>query len=157
MKTLLRRALVAAVALLLLIQLVPYGRDHTNPPSGAEPKWDTPATRELAARACFDCHSNQTRWPWYSHVAPASWLLQRDVEEGREHLNFTEWEKPQRHADEAGEIVAEGEMPPWFYTPLHPSAALSAEERDALVRGLNATLGSRAGEREHGEDEGAGH
>jgi hypothetical protein len=59
-----------------------YGRDHSNPPVRIEPRWDRARTRELAVRACFDCHSNQTRWPWYSHVAPISWLVQHDVEEG---------------------------------------------------------------------------
>ena len=63
-------AILAVVALALLIQLVPYGRAHTNPPVVAEPNWDSPQTRELAVRACFDCHSNETTWPWYSNIAP---------------------------------------------------------------------------------------
>src|SRR5690349_11025724 len=68
--------LLAITGLFLLIQAVPYGRAHTNPPVVSEPHWDSPRTRELAKRACFDCHSNETRWPWYSHVAPMSWVLQ---------------------------------------------------------------------------------
>ena len=71
-------ALVAALA----IQVVPYGRDQVNPPVRMEPAWDSPQTRDLARRACFDCHSNETEWPPYSRVAPASWILQRDVTEG---------------------------------------------------------------------------
>lgn len=67
------------LVLLLAIQLVPYGRDHTNPPVVAEPAWDSPATRALFVRACADCHSNQTVWPWYSHVAPVAWLVAHDV------------------------------------------------------------------------------
>ena len=63
--------LIVAVGGFLLIQFVPFGRDHTNPPVVQEPKWDSPATRELAKRACFDCHSNETVWPWYSNIAPA--------------------------------------------------------------------------------------
>jgi hypothetical protein len=63
----------------VLIQLVPFGRDHTNPVVTAEPRWDSPVTRELADRACFDCHSNETEWPWYAGVAPVSWLVYRDV------------------------------------------------------------------------------
>jgi hypothetical protein len=145
MKKLLRRAGSIALLLLLAIQFVPYGREHINPVVVAEPPWDSPATRAFAVRACFDCHSNETRWPWYSHVAPASWLLQRDVGEGREHLNFSEWNRRQRHADEAGEIVAEGEMPPWFYTPVHLASSLSGAERQALSRGLTATLGGEQG------------
>jgi hypothetical protein len=71
------------VALLVAIQLVPYGRAHRNPPVGAEPAWDSPRTRDLAERACFACHGNTTTWPWYSTIAPVSWYVQRDVNEGR--------------------------------------------------------------------------
>jgi hypothetical protein len=78
------------VVLGVLIQFVPYGHDHTNPPVMQEPQWDTMQTRPLAKRACFDCHSNETVWPWYSNIAPASWLIYRDVAEGREHFNFSE-------------------------------------------------------------------
>ena len=68
---------------LLVIQLVPYGRDHVNPPTTSEPAWDSPNTRALAKQACFDCHSDETEWPLDSHIAPASWLVQHDVNEGR--------------------------------------------------------------------------
>jgi hypothetical protein len=73
--------LIAAGAALLvaLIQAVPYGRAHSNPPVVSEPAWDSPRARELAVRACFDCHSNETVWPWYSNIAPVSWLIQSDV------------------------------------------------------------------------------
>ena len=90
-----RKLVLIGVAVLaaafLLIQLVPYGHAHDNPPVAAEPNWDSPQTRELAQRACFDCHSNETTWPWYSNVAPVSWLVQHDVDEGREYLNFSRW------------------------------------------------------------------
>jgi hypothetical protein len=82
---------LAGAAFFLPIQAVPYGRSHGNPPTTAEPRWDSPLTRELAARACFDCHSNLTSWPWYSNIAPVSWLIQRDVDGGRGSLNFSEW------------------------------------------------------------------
>ncbi|MBL9017964.1 MAG: heme-binding domain-containing protein [Myxococcales bacterium] len=134
---------LALLALVLLAQLVPYGRAHTNPPVAAEPRWDSPATRALAQRACFDCHSNETSWPWYSHVAPASWLVQNHVDEGRRVLNFSEWGRPQDEADEAAQEVREGEMPPRSYLILHPEARLTAAERDQLVRGLDATFGGR--------------
>jgi hypothetical protein len=123
-----------------LIQLVPYGRDHSNPPVVQEPEWDSPQTRELAFRACFDCHSNKTTWPWYSSVAPVSWLVQRDVDEGRRHFNFSDWGKRRAEGDEMAEVVSEGEMPPWFYLPLHPRARLSEAEKQALIQGLG-TLG----------------
>ena len=82
-----RRLLIGLAGLLVLgvivfaaIQLVPFGHDHTNPPVVAEPAWDSPETRAFAVTACFDCHSNQTVWPWYSNIAPVSWLVQRDVD-----------------------------------------------------------------------------
>lgn len=139
----LKPILLGALALAAAIQLVPYGRNHTNPPITAEPAWDSPATRELAKRACFDCHSNETVWPWYSHVAPVSWLVQRDTDEGRRKLNFSEWDKPQKEADEAAESVREGEMPMWIYLPTHPEARLSDAEKQALIAGLEATFGSK--------------
>ena len=67
----------------LLMQFVPYGRNHSNPPVISEPHWDSPQTRELAVDACFDCHSNETNWPWYSNIAPVSWMVQRHTDEGR--------------------------------------------------------------------------
>ncbi|HVS10446.1 MAG TPA: heme-binding domain-containing protein [Planctomycetota bacterium] len=137
-----RWILIAPVAALALLQLVPFGRDHTNPPVVREPEWDSPRTRELVRRACYDCHSNESRWPWYAHVAPASWLVQHDVEEAREHLNFSEWHLPQRHQFEAVEMVEEGEMPLWYYALMHPSARLDEAETKALIDGFKATLGS---------------
>src|SRR5690606_30867239 len=77
-----------------VLQLVPYGQARSNPPVIQEPAWDSPRTRELAKRACFDCHSNETRWPWYARIAPMSWVLQRDVEAGRSVMNFSEWTRP---------------------------------------------------------------
>ncbi len=136
MKKFLKRVLIGLALLLVLIQLVPYGRAHTNPPVTREPAWDSPRTRALAVRACFDCHSNETKWPWYSHVAPMSWLAQHDVDDGREHLNFSEWDKPQKDADEAAEELGEGKMPPWFYLPLHPEAKLSDAEKAQLISGF---------------------
>ncbi|MDH4347045.1 MAG: heme-binding domain-containing protein, partial [Thermoleophilia bacterium] len=79
------------VAALLLAQLVPYGRAHDNPAVSQSVTWDSPRTEQLARGACLDCHSNETVWPWYSNVAPVSWLVQGDVDGGRERLNFSEW------------------------------------------------------------------
>jgi mono/diheme cytochrome c family protein len=140
-----RRALLwGALTVLVLFglaQAVPYGHSHTNPPVTMEPKWDSPQTRALAARACFDCHSNLTKWRWYSNVAPASWLVQRDVDGGRSAFNFSEWNRPQAAgAGDLVEAIQGGSMPPWFYTVMHSSANLSTADRDALVRGLQATL-----------------
>lgn len=131
--------------MVVAIQLVPYGRDHSNPPIGEEPAWDSPTTRELAVRACFDCHSNEVKWPWYSHVAPVSWLVQHDVEEARRHLNFSQWQRPQKHADDAAVEVAEGEMPPWNYLLMHSEARLGGTESQALIAGLERTFGRGSG------------
>lgn len=128
------------------VQLIPHGRRHENPPTVVEPRWDLPSTRALAVRACFDCHSNQTTWPWYSHVAPASWLVQRHVDDGRTELNFSDWSRTYKETDEAAKTVLSGEMPPRSYTPLHPNALLSAAEQRSLADGLTATLGGTRGE-----------
>lgn len=142
-------ALAGMMGLLLLIQFIPYGRDHTNPPVIAEPAWDSPQTRALFFRACADCHSNETKWPWYSNIAPASWLITRDVMQGRKEFNVSEWGRPDNEGDDAAKLVQNGEMPPWFYLPLHPEANLSPVERQQLINGLLATFG---GEAEEGEE-----
>jgi hypothetical protein len=139
-KSLLAVASLAALGLVLVAQVVPYGRNHSNPPIVAEPTWDSASTRGLAERACFDCHSNQTRWPWYSHVAPMSWLVQNHVDEGRSVLNFSEWGRGNSEAGEAAETVREREMPPRSYVLLHPAARLTDAEREQLARGLDASL-----------------
>lgn len=154
MKRFLRWSLTGLLLLMVAAQVVPYGRDHDNPPVAAEPAWDTSATRELARRACFDCHSNETRWPWYSNIAPLSWLIQRDVEEGRHELNWSEWDLDSE-GDESAETVIEGSMPPGTYAILHPEARLSEQEIDDLVAGLVATFGTDDGESdEDDEDDG---
>ena len=135
------RILKWVLGIAVVIQLVPFGHTHTNPPVTKEPAWNSPDTRALVKRACFDCHSNQTTWPWYAHVAPISWLLQRDVNGGRSHLNFTEWDHPQKHAKDVEAEVKQGDMPPWFYLPMHPLARLSDAEKQALMDGAEKTLG----------------
>ena len=136
------RVAAALAIVFVAMQAVPYGRDHANAAVVAEPAWDSPETRALAVRACYDCHSNETVWPAYASIAPVSWLVQHDVDEGREHLNFSEWNRPQEDAVEAAEHTADGSMPPDAYTWLHPEARLTAAERDALVMGLERTLGA---------------
>lgn len=140
-KKILRFAILAIVVLFVLIQLVPYGRAHTNPPVVQEPAWDSPTTRALAKRACFDCHSNETAWPWYTNVAPVSWMIQRHVDEGRQKLNFSDWgNSRERELDEIAEVILEGEMPLPNYLPMHPEARLTPAEKQALIDGLNASL-----------------
>jgi mono/diheme cytochrome c family protein len=127
------------LAIGLAIQFIPTAR--TNPPTTREVRWSSPATRALATRACFDCHSNDTAWPWYSRVAPASWLVINHVVDGRRHLNFSEWDKPQRATfTDVEDNVTRGDMPIWNYVMLHPLAKLTPAETAALVDGLRATL-----------------
>jgi len=136
--------LILGIVVVLLIQLIPYSRNHTNPPVVEEPNWDSQQTRDLAVRACFDCHSNEVIWPWYSNIAPISWLVQRDADEGRQVLNFSDWRNhPPEEADELGEVIAEGEMPPSQYLLLHAQARLTSGEKDQLISGLYATKRNR--------------
>jgi len=141
----------------------------SNPPLSAEPKWDSPRTRELARRACFDCHSNQATFPWYSQVAPIRWLLWSHVTEAREHLNFSDPDSDV-DVDDMVDAIRSGEMPLWDYRLMHPLAQLTPSEKDSLVRGLIRTFENvdesssdsaskkvggapvRAGEREEKED-----
>ncbi|OGO09322.1 MAG: hypothetical protein A2Z66_12195 [Chloroflexi bacterium RBG_13_66_10] len=133
--TLIILVVVGAVA----IQFIRPSIIGRNPPVALEPTWQDPEARALAVRACFDCHSNETSWPWYSRVAPLSWLVARDIEVGRGVLNFSEWGTSRRgEAHEMGEAVLEGEMPPAIYLLMHPSARLTAAERDVLVRELSS-------------------
>jgi len=148
MSKIIRNGALTALAALVLIQLVPYGRDHSNPPVANEPPWDSPETRRLFLATCGDCHSHETRWPWYASIAPASWLMQYDVEEGRSELNVSRWGEGKQEGDEAAGMVRKGKMPPWFYLPLHPEARLAPDEERALIAGLVATFGDED-EHEH--------
>ena len=130
---------IGLLVVLAGIQLVPYGRNHKNPAGGREIVWDSPRTEQLMTDACMDCHSNLTRWPWYSNVAPVSWLVQRDVDEGRSELNLSTGEV---ELEEMIETIREGSMPPWQYKPTHPGARLSEQEKQDLIRGLEATFGA---------------
>jgi mono/diheme cytochrome c family protein len=137
----------------IIIQFVPI--DRNNPPVAHEPDWDSPQTRALMEKACFDCHSNETRWPWYSKVAPASWVVVDHVQEGREELNLSEWGLHEAEAEEAmeeeGEEVEEmvnkvrkGKMPLPSYLLLHPEARLTDAEIEQLIQGIEATFGPDA-------------
>jgi mono/diheme cytochrome c family protein len=132
--------LAGLVALFALMQLVPYGRTHSNPPVIMEPQWDSPRTRELAVRACFDCHSNETKWPWYANVAPMSWVVEYDIENGRSLINFSEWNVPYTLAEFSSLSVRTHGMPPAKYRMAHPEAQLTDQEVEDLARGLDATL-----------------
>jgi hypothetical protein len=132
-----RRIILTLVVIAIISQFIPVNR--SNPPVTA----DLLVSQELHGifkRSCFDCHSNETVWPWYSRVAPLSWLVAYDVYEGRQHLNFSTWgeyraEKQAKLRKEIWESVDEGEMPPLQYFPTHFDARLSEKEK-AVIRGL---------------------
>lgn len=150
----------AAVVLLIAIQLVPVRRE--NPPETG--RLETPAeVKAILDTSCMDCHSNQTIWPWYAQIAPVSWLVAYDVNEGREHLNFSEFTgmsaRDQKHAfEEIIEVIDEGEMPLPIYPPLHPGAELTDAEKTVLVTWAQnmVMLSSKTAPADAGADEGAG-
>ena len=133
----------ATLGTMVTIQAIPYGRAHSNPPITGEPEWATPRTRELMVRACFGCHSNEVEYPAYASVAPISWLVEAHVAEGREKVNYSEFDSRQRGADETIEVIQEGSMPPTYYTRFgrHPEAKLTSTEIQELIAGLWATPG----------------
>ena len=141
-----KRLLLAGTGLLLAIQLIPYGHGPGNAEVVGEPEWDRPQTRELFDRACKDCHSYETQWPWYGSIAPGSWLMRWDIDEGRSHFNVSEWGRPENGGDAAAKMVRNGEMPLWYYLPAHPEARLSEKEKADLIAGLIATFGDEEAE-----------
>jgi len=132
-------AIVVAIA--IIIQLIPSGRPGTNTIN----KNDLIANNQISdsvsrlfKNSCYDCHSNETTYPWYSYVAPVSWLISRDVKHGRKHLNFSEWESyskldKAKHLDDISDEVNGKEMPLPSYLIMHPNSKLTDEERDLLV------------------------
>jgi hypothetical protein len=126
--------ILSLVVVLILIQLIPVRQ--RNP----RVTLDIPTSPEVKAvlrQSCYDCHSNETIWPWYSSVAPASWLVASDVQEGREKLNFSTWDQYStkervKKLQETWEEVEEGKMPTWYYTAVHGDSKLTPENREAL-------------------------
>ena len=145
---------IAILAIAVLIQFIPYGHNHTNPAVVKEPTWDSPQTQALFQRACSDCHSNNTNWRWYTNIAPFSWLIQKDVDEGRQRLNLSECGVPRPRPSrpfggdgegfggeregggDLSEVILRGSMPPIQYTLIHPEARLTTTEKQALAQGL---------------------
>ena len=149
MKKFFKVILIALFGIFLALQFVPV--DRSNPPVVSD--LEAPLeVKSILKRSCYDCHSNEVDWPWYSYVAPVSWLVAHDVEEGREELNFSEWHRYANDSEMKEEIVeevAEGEMPMGIYLAIHRDAAVSASEL-ALLR-------EWAGPTERRQDEGHYH
>lgn len=138
---------LSGVVTFAVIQLVPYGRSHSNPTVTGEPRWANDRTRELMVNACFACHSNEVEYPPYASVAPISWMVQHHVDEGRGKVNYSEFATDQGDADESVKTIEEGEMPPSYFTRfgLHPNANLTASEIAELIDGLKNTPGLSGG------------
>ena len=134
---------VVAVTVLITIGAVLL---ESNPAVRQEPPWDTPQTKALAQRACYDCHSNETVWPLYAKLPFASWLVVFDTYRGRRNLNFSEWQSPLtggrggNREREAAEVITAGSMPPSYYTLMHPEAILTAQEKQQLILVLQQSL-----------------
>jgi len=128
--------LLIFVALFALIQFFPVERD--NPEISYEVKWDSQQTKDFFYRACADCHSNETKWPWYSYVAPVSFIISNHVVDGRRHFNISTGNLDD--ANEAAEAVEKGFMPLEGYVKLHSEADLTPEEKDAFIKGLMKTF-----------------
>ena len=125
------------LAVFVVMQLVPYGWTKTNPPVTSPAPWPNARAEAIARTSCYDCHSNETDWPFYSYVAPMSWLVRNDVERGRDELNFSEWdEEDAEEAEDAPEEIREGRMPLPNYRRIHRSASLTDEEAAILIDAL---------------------
>lgn len=119
------------VVVIICIQFIPVER--TNPPVQSE--IDAPAEiKAIFKKACYDCHSNETNWAWYTKVAPSSFLAVKDVNDGRKHLNFSEWNfnKESKYKEEIWDEIREEQMPPWQYKIFHSEAKLTQEEKNLL-------------------------
>jgi hypothetical protein len=135
---------VAGVAAaFVLIQFVPYGRDHTSPAAANPFQWATPTSEAIAQKACYDCHSSDTNWWWAVKIAPFSWLAQHDISKARTIVNFSDWNGAMTTAQLRRAVT--GNMPPLQYTLLHPGAKLSTAEQQTLLRGFQASLADNNG------------
>lgn len=136
-RPILKRVLLVGAAVFLLLQLWPVER--ANPPVSEAALRAPPEVEAVLRAACYDCHSNETRWPWYSYIAPISWQVAHHVEDGRAELNFSEWgayreSKQLSLAEEMLEQIEQGEMPTWDYELAHPQARLEPAQVDILRR-----------------------
>ncbi len=144
----LKYVLIALLGALLVAQFIPVER--TNPPIDAGRTLQAhaqlnPQVSAVLDRSCADCHSHRTVWPWWSRVAPASWLVSSDVSDGRRELNLSDWQRydvnnAARKLEKICEEVQGGDMPLWFYTPLHPGTRVSATDRQAVCAWTKAEL-----------------
>jgi Haem-binding domain len=133
-----KRWSLVVVALALGAQLVPVARDNPPAPAPALAYASAPVTvRKVFDDSCKNCHSDQTAWPWYSYVAPFSWIVAHDVHRGRRQLNFSQWSsysptKREEKLEAICEQLVNGDMPDGKYLLIHRKARLTQEEQEAV-------------------------
>ena len=132
--------LAGALTVFVLIQFIPYGHTRTNPPVVSEPKWSSSQARALVKEHCFQCHSNETEWTWYSNIAPGSWLIAWDVIKGRKEFNFSDWQHKPVEVDEMVEQIQKGEMPPIQYWIVHPGSRMNVQQKQELISALESSI-----------------
>jgi hypothetical protein len=143
-------------AVFLVLQLIPYGWTHSNPPVTSAAPWPDAESEAVARQSCYSCHSNETDWPAYSYVAPMSWLVRRDVDSGRRAMNFSEWDPADNEAEDAIDEIEDGDMPPSQYALIHRNATLTDEEQAILSRALNQMAGEDSSGKGSGDGTGSG-
>jgi hypothetical protein len=138
MKKKLKWLLLILVVCFVVLQFM--GPARTNPLVVRDISANTPVPSDVAPllhAACYDCHSYETKWPWYAHIAPAAWLVIGDVNEGRNNFNFSEWPDNSaqiaKRLDHINDEVGNHEMPPAKYTMMHPEARLTDAQRKAIM------------------------
>lgn len=142
------KVLIGVILVLVAIQFVPVKKNtEDNYVSSFEVKGDTQEAKDvlhILETACYDCHSNQTVYPWYNKIAPVSWYLAKHVNNGKKHLNFDAWndydqDKREHKSEEIVELIEEDEMPLFSYTLLHSEAKLSEQQKELLIRYFSNT------------------
>ena len=144
MKKFIKILIPSLLVIFCLLQLTNPSR--TNPSAKADfldALHPPPEVATALTQACYDCHSYQTRWPWYSHVAPVSWLIASDVFDGRSHLNFSDWPTNDlkhmvRHMEEMSDQISSHTMPPSQYTLIHAQARLTDAQRKTMTEWLDS-------------------
>lgn len=127
----------AIIFILIVLQVIIV--DKNNPEVKTVPNWDSDYTKDTFYALCADCHSNETRWPWYTNIPPFSLIIHQHVKEGREHFNISEYVR--EDGTKSAHLFNKGVMPLWTYTFMHTHPALDEPEKTKYFNGLEATFG----------------
>lgn len=137
--TIIAGVVVVGFVLLQLVGFIVPSLARTNPPVTYQVQWDSAEIEQMVRKTCYDCHSNETVWPWYAYVAPVSWLVVNDVNEGRSNLNFSTGQG-EIEAEDLIRQIERGQMPPANYRSMHPDANLTQADKETLIQGIRASL-----------------